>query len=120
ARGVPPGFGSYASKEDRLDSRLAAALMGIQAVKGVDVGDGFTLAGERGSAGPRGNFPPPRGGFHGTNTARGDRGRGRRGGRFEGGGERGGSRDEAAADADAPAALRRPRDRRARGSARRA
>src|SRR5215475_10772677 len=50
ARGVPPGLGSYASKEDRLDARLAAALMGIQAVKGVEVGDGFALAGERGSA----------------------------------------------------------------------
>jgi chorismate synthase len=49
ARGVPPGLGSYASKEDRLDSRLAAAVMGIQAVKGVEVGDGFALARERGS-----------------------------------------------------------------------
>jgi chorismate synthase len=44
ARGVPPGLGSYAAKEDRLDSRLAAALMGIQAVKGVEIGDGFALA----------------------------------------------------------------------------
>ena len=50
ATGVPPGLGSYASKEDRLDARLAAALMGIQAVKGVEVGDGFALAAERGSA----------------------------------------------------------------------
>ena len=41
ARGVPPGLGSYAAKEDRLDARLAAALMGIQAVKGVEIGDGF-------------------------------------------------------------------------------
>src|SRR5438309_378220 len=49
ARGVPPGLGSYASKEDRLDARLAAALMGIQAVKGVEVGDGFALAQLRGS-----------------------------------------------------------------------
>jgi chorismate synthase len=49
ARGVPPGLGSYASKEDRLDARLAAALMGIQAVKGVEVGDGFALARLRGS-----------------------------------------------------------------------
>src|SRR5437588_635446 len=39
ARGVPPGLGSYASKDTRLDARLAAALMGIQAVKGVEVGD---------------------------------------------------------------------------------
>jgi chorismate synthase len=50
ARGVPPGLGSYASKETRLDGRLAAALMGIQAVKGVEIGDGFALASLRGSA----------------------------------------------------------------------
>jgi chorismate synthase len=50
ATGVPPGLGSYASKDDRLDARLAAALMGIQAVKGVEVGDGFALARLKGSA----------------------------------------------------------------------
>ena len=49
AHGVPPGLGSYASKEERLDARLASALMGIQAVKGVEVGDGFDLARRRGS-----------------------------------------------------------------------
>ncbi|MBV8480769.1 MAG: chorismate synthase [Actinobacteria bacterium] len=49
ATGVPPGLGSYARKEDRLDARLAAALMGIQAVKGVEIGDGFALARMRGS-----------------------------------------------------------------------
>ena len=49
ATGVPPGLGSYAEKRDRLDARLAAALMGIQAVKGVEVGDGFDLARRRGS-----------------------------------------------------------------------
>ena len=49
ALGVPPGLGSYATKEDRLDARLAAALMGIQAVKGVEIGDGFALAARRGS-----------------------------------------------------------------------
>jgi len=49
ARGVPPGLGSYATRDDRLDARLAAALMGIQAVKGVEVGDGFALAQLRGS-----------------------------------------------------------------------
>jgi chorismate synthase len=49
AHGVPPGLGSYASKEERLDTRLAAALMGIQAVKGVEVGAGFELAERRGS-----------------------------------------------------------------------
>jgi chorismate synthase len=47
--GAPPGLGSYATKEDRLDARLAFALMGIQAVKGVEVGDGFALAALRGS-----------------------------------------------------------------------
>ncbi|HUZ81836.1 MAG TPA: chorismate synthase [Gaiellaceae bacterium] len=49
ATGVPPGLGSYATKEDRLDARLAAAVMGIQAVKGVEIGDGFALAHLRGS-----------------------------------------------------------------------
>jgi chorismate synthase len=49
ARGVPPGLGSYATKEDRLDARLAAAVMGIQAVKGVEIGEGFALAGKFGS-----------------------------------------------------------------------
>ena len=49
AEGVPPGLGSYAEKGNRLDSRLAAALMGIQAVKGVELGDGFALARLRGS-----------------------------------------------------------------------
>jgi chorismate synthase len=49
ARGVPPGLGTYAAKEDRLDGRLAAALMGIQAVKGVEIGDGFALAQRFGS-----------------------------------------------------------------------
>jgi len=49
AQGVPPGLGSYASKDERLDARLASALMGIQAVKGVEIGEGFELAGLRGS-----------------------------------------------------------------------
>ena len=49
AAGVPPGLGTYAEKADRLDARLAAALAGIQAVKGVEIGDGFALAGMRGS-----------------------------------------------------------------------
>ena len=50
ATGVPPGLGSYARKEDRLDARLAFALMGIQAVKSVEIGDGKELASLRGSA----------------------------------------------------------------------
>ena len=49
AKGVPPGLGSYATKEERLDARLAWTLMGTQAVKGVEIGDGFGLAGLRGS-----------------------------------------------------------------------
>jgi chorismate synthase len=49
ARGVPPGLGSYAAKDDRLDARLAAAVMGIQAVKGVEIGEGFGLVEKRGS-----------------------------------------------------------------------
>jgi chorismate synthase len=50
ATGAPPGLGSYSEKRTRLDARLAAALMGIQAVKGVEIGDGFALARRRGSA----------------------------------------------------------------------
>jgi chorismate synthase len=50
ARGVPPGLGSYATKEERLDARLGWALMGTQAVKGVEIGEGFALADARGSA----------------------------------------------------------------------
>jgi chorismate synthase len=49
ARGVPPGLGSYATKEERLDARLAWTLMGTQAVKGVEIGEGFGLAALRGS-----------------------------------------------------------------------
>ena len=49
ATGVPPGLGSFAEKRMRLDAGLAAALMGIQAVKGVEVGNGFGLARVRGS-----------------------------------------------------------------------
>jgi chorismate synthase len=49
ASGIPPGLGSYATKEERLDARLAAAVMGIQAVKGVEIGAGFALADKRGS-----------------------------------------------------------------------
>jgi chorismate synthase len=49
AGGCPPGLGTYATKEERLDARLGAALLGIQAVKGVEVGDGFASARRRGS-----------------------------------------------------------------------
>ena len=50
AYGLPPGLGSHVHWDRRLDSRLAAALMGIQAIKGVEVGDGFLTAARRGSA----------------------------------------------------------------------
>lgn len=49
ARGVPPGLGSYSQAERRLDARLAAAVMGIPAIKGVEVGLGFRAAGRKGS-----------------------------------------------------------------------
>jgi chorismate synthase len=49
AYGLPPGLGSHVHWDRRLDSRLAGALMGIQAIKGVEIGDGFALASVRGS-----------------------------------------------------------------------
>ncbi|CAN5184109.1 chorismate synthase [soil metagenome] len=49
AYGLPPGLGSYVHWDRRLDSQLAGALMGIQAIKGVEVGDGFVTASRRGS-----------------------------------------------------------------------
>jgi chorismate synthase len=49
AYGLPPGLGSHVHWDRRLDSRLAAALMGIQAIKGVEIGDGFEAARRRGS-----------------------------------------------------------------------
>ena len=49
AYGLPPGLGSHVHWDRRLDSKLAAALMGIQAIKGVEVGDGFDVARKRGS-----------------------------------------------------------------------
>jgi chorismate synthase len=49
AYGVPAGLGSYVHWDRRLDSRLAGALMGIQAIKGVEVGDGLRTAARRGS-----------------------------------------------------------------------
>ena len=49
AYGLAPGLGSYAHWDRRLDSRLAGALMGIQAIKGVEVGDGFLTAARPGT-----------------------------------------------------------------------
>ena len=50
AHGLPPGLGSYVHADRRLDGRLAGALMSVQAIKGVEVGDGFATAARRGSA----------------------------------------------------------------------
>ena len=49
AYGVPIGLGSYSQGDTRLDAQLAGAVMGIQAVKGVEIGDGFASARRRGS-----------------------------------------------------------------------
>jgi chorismate synthase len=48
--GLPPGLGSHVHWDRRLDGRLAGALMSIQAIKGVEIGDGFATASRRGSA----------------------------------------------------------------------
>ena len=53
AYGLPPGLGSHVHWDRRLDGRLAGGLMSIQAIKGVEVGDGFTTAMRRGLAGAR-------------------------------------------------------------------
>jgi len=50
AHGLPPGLGSYVHWDRKLDARLAAVLMSVQAIKGVEVGDGFATAGRPGSA----------------------------------------------------------------------
>ena len=49
AYNLPPGLGSHVHWDRRLDARLAGAMMGIQAIKGVEIGDGFTTASRRGS-----------------------------------------------------------------------
>ena len=69
--GVPPGLGSYATKDERLDARLAAAVMGIQAVKGVEIGDGFALAELRGSEAHDEILRDERGLYRETNRAGG-------------------------------------------------
>ena len=47
--GLPPGLGSFVHWDRRLDSQIAAAVMGVQAIKGVEIGDGFETASRRGS-----------------------------------------------------------------------
>ena len=71
ATGVPVGLGSHVSGETRLDARLAGALMGIQAIKGVEVGDGFTTARRRGSQAHDEMVPGPDGVLRSTNRAGG-------------------------------------------------
>ncbi|MFB7946162.1 chorismate synthase [Kitasatospora phosalacinea] len=61
AYGVPVGLGSHVHWDRRLDARLAAALMGIQAIKGVEVGDGFDLARVPGSQAHDEIVPTPEG-----------------------------------------------------------
>ncbi|WTZ54687.1 chorismate synthase [Nocardia sp. NBC_01388] len=69
--GLPVGLGSFTSGEARLDSRLAGALMGIQAIKGVEVGDGFETARRRGSQAHDEMKPGPDGVLRSTNRAGG-------------------------------------------------
>ncbi|MGD0166284.1 MAG: chorismate synthase [Gaiellaceae bacterium] len=71
AHGVPPGLGSYADKADRLDGRLAQALASIQAVKGVEMGEGFALARLPGSEAHDEIFRDERGYYRETNRAGG-------------------------------------------------
>ncbi len=71
AHGLPIGLGSFTSGEDRLDSQLAAAAMGVQAIKGVEIGDGFQTARRRGSQAHDEMFPGPDGVVRSTNRAGG-------------------------------------------------
>ena len=61
ALGLPPGLGSYVHWDRKLDARLAAALMSIQAIKGVEVGDGFAGAAKPGSRAHDPIYPAPAG-----------------------------------------------------------
>ncbi len=71
AHGLPVGLGSFTSGEERLDSQLAAAVMGVQAIKGVEIGDGFQTARRRGSGAHDEMFPGPDGVLRSTNRAGG-------------------------------------------------
>src|SRR4051812_7298904 len=64
AFGLTPGLGSYTSGEERLDGRLAAAVLSIQAMKGVSVGDAFDVAGRPGSEAHDEIFWSPERGYH--------------------------------------------------------
>ncbi|RFD25167.1 chorismate synthase [Mycobacterium uberis] len=69
--GLPVGLGSFTSGDDRLDSQLAAAVMGIQAIKGIEIGDGFETARRRGSRAHDEMYPGPDGFVRSTNRAGG-------------------------------------------------
>ncbi|MBB3752886.1 chorismate synthase [Mycolicibacterium sp. BK634] len=69
--GLPIGLGSFTSGDNRLDSQLAAAVMGIQAIKGVEIGDGFETARRRGSQAHDEMYPGPDGVVRSTNRAGG-------------------------------------------------
>ncbi|MFN6553809.1 chorismate synthase [Mycolicibacterium septicum] len=69
--GLPIGLGSFTSGDNRLDSQLAAAVMGIQAIKGVEIGDGFETARRRGSVAHDEMHPGPDGVLRSTNRAGG-------------------------------------------------
>ena len=71
AHGLPVGLGSFTSGENRLDSQLAGAVMGIQAIKGVEIGDGFETARRRGSVAHDEIYPGPDGVIRSTNRAGG-------------------------------------------------
>ena len=71
AHGLPIGLGSFTSGDNRLDSQLAAAVMGVQAIKGVEIGDGFATARRRGSGAHDEMFPGPDGVLRPTNRAGG-------------------------------------------------
>ena len=71
AHGLPIGLGSFTSGDNRLDSQLAGAVMGIQAIKGVEMGDGFETARRRGSAAHDEMYPGPDGVVRSTNRAGG-------------------------------------------------
>ncbi|WP_421840289.1 chorismate synthase [Mycobacterium sp.] len=71
AVGLPVGLGSFTSGDNRLDSQLAAAVMGIQAIKGVEIGDGFETARRRGSRAHDEMYPGSDGVVRSTNRAGG-------------------------------------------------
>ncbi|HJA04269.1 MAG TPA: chorismate synthase [Candidatus Microbacterium stercoravium] len=74
AYGVPPGLGSHVQWDRRLDAKLAQALMSIQAIKGVEVGDGFETTRRRGSAAHDALFPTDDGVARGSDRAGGTEG----------------------------------------------